>query len=82
MTGTEISIQVFTEAATLMFVGMGFVFAFLSLLIIVIKLVIAPLARKFPDNISQKHETSNSTENPALIAAISVAVNQYRKKHN
>jgi len=81
MTGTEASTQLFSEAATLMFVGMGFVFVFLSLLIIVIRIFITPLAKRFPDAIPQTKKMPNNTEDSAVIAAITVAVNQYRKKH-
>lgn len=80
----EVSSPLFFQAATLMLVGMGFVFAFLSLLILVIKTAIAPLAKRYPDEIltdlrSKKiRDTTTATTNNSLVAAISAAVNQYR----
>ena len=69
-----------------MLVGMGFVYTFLSMLIVVIKFLIAPLATKYPDpepkarpiRMTSSSENESST---AIVAAISVAVSQYRKKH-
>lgn len=85
MQSIETSTQLFSQAATLMAVGMGFVFAFLGLLIVVIKLFIAPLAKKYPDKIPQvavKNVTSTGQKDQSkIIAAISVAINQYRNKH-
>lgn len=79
------STPLFYQAATLMLVGMSFVFGFLSLLIGVIKLVISPMASRFPDVVPPKElsqKPNAEDQNPtAIVAAISVAVNQYRKKH-
>ncbi len=52
MVDIEVSTQLFSQAATLMFVGMGFVFAFLGLLIVVIRFFITPLAKKYPDKVA------------------------------
>ncbi len=71
-----------------MLVGMGFVFAFLSLLIIVIKTLISPLAIKYPDaSLDDKTNKSiapkNAQHSDSVIAAISAAVHRYRKdQHN
>ena len=81
----------FSDAATLMFTGMSFVFIFLSLLILVINYVIRPLALKYPDPVAKvskpKHITKNAVASdsqisPAIVAAISSAVNSYRHKNN
>ena len=82
----EESTQLFTQAATLMLVGMVFVFGFLSLLIFVIKLAIAPLASKYPDPEPQARPTSvarpsENERSTSIVAAISAAVYQYRNKH-
>ncbi len=82
--------QQFLEAGTLMLAGMVFVFAFLSLLIIFIKTVLAKLAVKFPDPIAPNRNHSNKKKNkvvsgeisPAIIAVISGAVNSYRQQHS
>jgi oxaloacetate decarboxylase gamma subunit len=80
--------QLFIEAGTLLFVGMVFVYAFLGLLIFIIKFVLAPLADKFPDPIVQtkvKKTTSKAALNngvsPTIVAAITGAVAQYRQQH-
>lgn len=82
--------QQFLEAGTLMLAGMVFVFAFLSLLIIFINTVLAKLAVKFPDTIAPTRNHSNKRNNkvtsgdisPAIVAAISGAVNSYRQQHS
>jgi len=79
----QTSAEVFYQAATLMAVGMCFVFAFLSLLIIAIKTLIAPLATRYPDPIpKQTVNTANAGQQhpTAVVAAISAAVTQYRNK--
>ncbi len=81
MTEIEAATELFSQAAVLMMVGMGFVFAFLSLLILVIKYALSPLASRFPDPPTPVKQTSNDQQS-AVIAAISVAVNKYRQKHN
>ena len=80
--------QLFTEAGTLLFVGMVFVYAFLGLLIFIINFVLAPLARKFPDPIVQTKVKKYTTKtklsegvSPAIVAAITSAVTQYRQQH-
>lgn len=69
-----------------MLVGMGFVYAFLGLLIIIIKTVISPLATRYPDGIPQDPsnkatEIESSEKSGAIVAAISTAVSRYRKDH-
>ena len=82
MQSIDTSSQLFSQAATLMVVGMGFVFAFLGLLIVVIKLFITPLAQKFPDAIpkTSKNERVPSNDKSKIVAAIAIAIKQYRKK--
>lgn len=82
--------QQFLEAGTLMLAGMVVVFAFLSLLILFITTVLAKLAVKFPDPVAPTTTRSNKTNkkvasdeiSPAIVAAISGAVNRYRKQHS
>ena len=85
MQSIETSTQLFSQAATLMVVGMVFVFGFLGLMILVIKFLITPLAKRFPD-IEPKVKTkklANNTPNEkaAVVAAITVAVSKYRAKN-
>ena len=83
MQSIETSTQLFSQAATLMVVGMVFVFGFLSLMILVIKFFITPLAKRFPDVEPEvkKTTTNSSTSQTEVVAAITVAVNKYREKH-
>jgi len=80
--------QLFIEAGTLMLAGMVFVFAFLGILVIIINLVLAPLANKYPDPVAQavtrttiNKKTDNDGVSPSVVAAISAAISQYRQKH-
>lgn len=75
--------QSFVDAATLMFAGMIFVFAFLGLLVVFIKTVLTPLASKYPDPKPKAKKSSQSIKNhqgvePSVVAAIGAAVSQYR----
>ncbi len=82
----------FLEAGTLMLAGMVFVFAFLSILIIFINTVLAKLAIKFPDAVvvapsrsskkNKSHAKKHGDISPGVVAAISGAVEQYRRQHN
>ncbi|TRX55796.1 OadG family protein [Thalassomonas sp. M1454] len=76
--------SVFAEAGILMIVGMGFVFAFLSILIVAIN-ILAKLSIKFPDPVPQVRRpktvanVDSGAVSPSVVAAISTAVAQYRK---
>lgn len=84
MQSIETSTHLFTQAATLMVVGMVFVFAFLGLMIVVIKFLITPLAKRYPD-IEEAHKKtpqSVTSQDSSIIAAIAIAVKKYRQKHH
>ncbi|AZQ85165.1 oxaloacetate decarboxylase subunit gamma [Colwellia sp. Arc7-635] len=80
----------FVEAGTLMLAGMVFVFAFLALLIVFINVVLVKLSKKYPDAIVESRSSSkrnnkkqdDKTVSPAVVAAISSAVTQYRQQHS
>lgn len=82
--------ELFVEAGTLMLAGMVFVFAFLSLLVVFINQVLVKLAIKFPDPIIQSKPQRNTNKktaasdgvSPAIVAAISSAVSQYRQQNS
>ncbi len=82
--------QLFIEAGTLMLAGMVFVFVFLGLLVVFINNVLVKLAIKYPDPIVQskpqrktnKTKTAKGGVSPAVVAAISSAVTQYRQQHS
>ncbi|QBF82147.1 sodium pump decarboxylase subunit gamma [Shewanella maritima] len=78
--------QQLSEALSIMIMGMGLVFIFLSTLIIGISIV----ARLFPATQQAVVPTQAAvntqaapagTLDPALVAAITTAVHQYRKQH-
>jgi oxaloacetate decarboxylase gamma subunit len=78
----------FAEAGMLMLVGMGFVFAFLSLLIIAIHFL-AKFSSRFPDPVSSPKQSrklaqaiSSNEISPNLVAAISGAIAHYRNKNS
>ena len=78
-------LHLFTEAGTLMLAGMVFVFAFLGILVVFIKLILAPLANKFPDKKPAAKKPVKTTPKKfglesGTVAAISAAVSQYRKQ--
>ncbi|MDN3652150.1 OadG family transporter subunit [Thalassotalea ponticola] len=75
--------QIFIEAAGLLLVGMGFVFAFLGVLIYAIKLL-AYVASLFPESVPVTRTSSVSSADgtkvsPQVVAAITAAIAQYRK---
>ena len=77
------------EAANLLLVGMGVVFAFLTLLIGAVNFI-SWLNQKFPESTSS-HSSVQSASHPGvqshqhvppkIVAAISAAVRQYRRTH-
>ncbi|WP_423185666.1 oxaloacetate decarboxylase subunit gamma [Alishewanella sp. d11] len=71
------------EAAALMFIGMVSVFAFLFVLVLLLQLMSKTIQRFFPVKVQDKTsstETVSDNVSPAIIAAISAAVHQYRQK--
>ncbi|GAB2910938.1 OadG family transporter subunit [Rheinheimera gaetbuli] len=71
------------EALNLMVIGMIAVFAFLLLLVLVVQFISVLMLRYFPQKPTDKPaltETSVSGPGPAVIAAISAAVHQYRQQ--
>ena len=74
------------QALTLFGLGMTFVFSFLGLLLIAVKLMAKyipadepTITRRTPNKKVATATTSKSEINPQLVAAITSAVQQYRK---
>jgi len=75
--------QLLLEAANLMFIGMVAVFAFLLLLVFIVQLISTFMLRYFPVKLTEKAhriDSGSSATSPAIVAAISAAVHQYRQK--
>lgn len=72
------------DAATLMFTGMAFVFLFLTILVYLVTLMAKFIPQEQPviPSVSPKKvqpvQADNNGVNPQVVAAISVAVSQYR----
>ncbi len=71
------------EAAGLMLIGMVTVFTFLFVLVLLLQLMSKVIQRYFPVKMPEKSNKIEHTADgvsPAIIAAISAAVHQYRQK--
>ncbi|WP_394129595.1 OadG family protein [Shewanella maritima] len=74
-----------TTALSIMLMGMGLVFIFLSLLIVGIKVVaklFPVVTTQSPSTVSVGSKPATTQLEPALVAAITTAVHQYRTKAN
>ncbi|MGZ8952586.1 MAG: OadG family protein [Methylobacter sp.] len=72
-----------TSGIELMFTGMGIVFLFLIMLVIAINIMSALVQRYFPDIPASKTVPGITADiDKSVVAAITAAVHQYRKKHN
>lgn len=66
-----------------MLVGMGIVFLFLAMLVVTINMMSALVQRLFPEMPAPKVVPGITTDvDKSVVAAITAAVHQYRKKHN
>ncbi|MEW9797501.1 OadG family protein [Alteromonas sp. CYL-A6] len=71
------------EAATLMLVGMVFVFAFLTLLIFGVSLI-ARFCARFPGHTpspASTGQTAAANVEPAIVAAIAAAIHTHRQSN-
>jgi len=72
------------ESATLMLIGMGSVFTFLLLLVLLMTVMSNLLRRYAPVKVTDKTSKIDAATNgvsPTVVAAISAAVHQYRQQH-
>ncbi len=66
-----------------MFAGMGIVFVFLTMLVVAINIMSALVQRYFPEvPLTKTVPGITSDIDKSVVAAITAAVHQYRKKHN
>ena len=72
-----------TSGFELMFTGMGIVFLFLTLLVVLINVMSTLVQRYFPDIPMTKTVPGITADiDKSVVAAITAAVHLYRKKHN
>ncbi|MCK5829029.1 MAG: OadG family protein [Methylococcales bacterium] len=75
--------EMMNSGVELMLIGMGIVFAFLALLIVMVNIMTAVIQRFFPEDsvldVSPMTAPTSHTE-AGVIAAISAALHQYRNK--
>ena len=75
--------EMMNSGIELMLIGMGIVFAFLALLIVIVNIMTAVIQRFFPEAPITAAPLSASTSHTDanVIAAISAAVHQYRNRY-
>jgi oxaloacetate decarboxylase gamma subunit len=76
--------EMMSSGVELMIIGMGIVFAFLAMLIVMVNLMTFVIQRFFPEHpmIAATPASASTTHTDAgIIAAITAAVHQYRKKN-
>ena len=72
------------ESATLMLIGMATVFTFVLLLVLLMTVMSRLLLRYAPVKVADKTNKLDAATHgvsPAVVAAISAAVHQYRQQH-
>lgn len=78
--------QLLSEAGSLLAVGMGVVFTFLTALVFCIQAMSAVVNRYFPEPVVAEPKLARPTATPqtdqAVVAAVSAAVHAYRARHN
>lgn len=81
--------ELLLEGVEIMLIGMGTVFVFLGLLVIATSTMSRLITQMQgePEPVAQRAapaatNNANGVEDPALLAAISAAVHQFRRKHN
>jgi oxaloacetate decarboxylase gamma subunit len=72
--------ELLSSGIELMLIGMGIVFGFLALLVLSIGTMSSLVQRFFPE-VSISHLPVSQHDDPGLVAAITAAVQQYRKKY-
>ena len=75
--------ELMASGVELMFVGMGIVYIFLTMLVIAINLMSALVQRFFPEPLPLATPTTSKSSgglDRSTVAAISAAIHQYRKR--
>lgn len=72
--------EMMSSGIELMVTGMGIVFLFLTMLVIAIRIMTAVITRYFPETPIEFTAPVGKSNDPLVIAAITAAVHQYRRK--
>ena len=72
--------EMLSAGIELMLIGMGIVFSFLTMLVLAITGMSTIIQRYFPDA-PQVHPAGKAIDDAGVVAAITAAVQQYRKKY-
>jgi len=76
--------EMMSSGVELMILGMGIVFAFLAMLVVMVNIMTSVIQRFFPETpvtVVTPASASTSHTEAGIIAAISAAVHQYRNKN-
>lgn len=78
--------QLLQEGLSLMALGMGFVFVFLTLLVAITTLMSKAIGRFFPEPVAPQTPTpgragASARQDDDVMVAISAAVHRYRRRH-
>lgn len=72
--------ELLSSGIELMLIGMGIVYGFLTMLVFAIGGMSTIVKRYFPD-IPTSHPVAQNIDDAGIVAAISAALHQYRKKY-
>jgi len=73
--------EMLSSGIELMLLGMGIVYGFLAMLVVVIESMSVFVQRFFPEMPAAHPAMPDHLDDPGILAAISAAVHQYRKKY-
>jgi oxaloacetate decarboxylase (Na+ extruding) subunit gamma len=73
--------ELLSSGVELMLIGMFIVYAFLAMLVLAIHLMSSFVQRFFPEIPGSHGAIGQQVSDPGIIAAITAAVHEYRKKH-
>ncbi len=73
-------VNLLAESLKFMFLGMFVVFAFLSIMVVVVNLQTKLINKFFPEKVSAHPETSDQSDESRRVAAIVAAVSEYCKQ--
>lgn len=73
--------ELMTAGIELMLLGMGIVYAFLAMLVVMIGWMSSLINRFFPEMPASHLSKTPTGQDPGVIAAIAAAVQHYRQKH-